>query len=96
MRPLEIAAPLRPIIRAASRQVGRTFLRQYHRRSARTVAQGSLEWHVALHCLRTQIEVAGWEATGDIAGKAGHPCLTNRTPFARKVTELTGVETALT
>jgi hypothetical protein len=59
------------------------------------VPERSLEWHVGLHCLRTQLEVAGWEAAGAIADKAGHPWLTNRAPFARKVSQLTGVEIVL-
>jgi aminoglycoside phosphotransferase (APT) family kinase protein len=93
--PLEMRALLRPVIQAASRRVGRNFLRQYRRRSAHTVPERSLEWHVGLHCLRTQLEVAGWEAAGAIADKAGHPWLTNRAPFARKVSQLTGVEIVL-
>ena len=93
--PLEMPAMLRPMIQAASRQVGRSFLRQYRRRSAHLVSRGAFDWHVGLHCLRTQIEVAEWEAAGTLADKAGHPWLTNRAPFARKVSELTGVEIAL-
>jgi aminoglycoside phosphotransferase (APT) family kinase protein len=92
--PLEAPAALRPLIRAVSRRVGRSFLRQYRRRSAHTVARASLDWHVGLHCLRTQIEVAGWEAAGNIGSKVGHPWLTNRAAFARRVSELTGVDVA--
>jgi hypothetical protein len=58
------------------------------------VAQASLDWHVGLHCLRTQIEVAGWVAAGSLGTKDGHPWLTNRTAFGQIVTRLTGVDVA--
>ena len=92
--PLEAPAALRPLIGVVSRRVGRSFLRQYRRRSPHTVAQASLDWHVGLHCLRTQVEVAGWVAAGDIGNKDGHPWLTNRAAFAQIVSELTGVDVA--
>jgi aminoglycoside phosphotransferase (APT) family kinase protein len=89
--PLDAPAMLRPVIRAASRLVGRSFLRKYRQISPGTFDDDSLNWHVALHCFRTLIEVAGWEAGGDLDRRAGHPWLTSRATFAHHVSQLTGV-----
>src|SRR5262249_39319819 len=89
--PLDLPGALRPPIHVASAIVARAYLRRYRHRARVPIADASLRWHVALHCLRALVEVAGWTQAGELGTHAGHPWLTTGGAFSRRLRGLTGI-----
>jgi aminoglycoside phosphotransferase (APT) family kinase protein len=92
--PLRVPGWQRPLLRLFGRRLARRFVRGYQRRTGTAVDPAELRWHQALVCLRALVEVAGWVHAGTAGARAGHPWLSSRPAFARRLTSLTGVHVA--
>jgi aminoglycoside phosphotransferase (APT) family kinase protein len=88
--PLAVPGLARPVIGAAGRWLARRFRRDYLAASGATLDEGSLRWHTAMLCLRSLVEVAGWEAAGEVDAHAGHPWLTLGPGMAARLASTTG------
>lgn len=74
--PLAAPAPARPVLGVAGRWLARSFRRRYLEASGAVLDERSMQWHTALLCLRSLVEVAGWVTAGRVDAHAGHPWLT--------------------
>jgi aminoglycoside phosphotransferase (APT) family kinase protein len=90
--PVDVPRPVRPVLRGAGRWLSRRFLSRYEHHSGVTIDSESLCWHQSVVCLRALAEVAEWAHTGMLEQRAGHPWLQSSSPFAARVSRLTGVE----
>jgi aminoglycoside phosphotransferase (APT) family kinase protein len=93
--PLDVPRPFRPLVRAAGRWVKRAFLREYEQQAGVPVDEAGLAWHTALHALRALVEVAAWDAAGEIGAHAGHPWLTIAPALSEELAAATDIRVAL-
>jgi aminoglycoside phosphotransferase (APT) family kinase protein len=76
--PLGGPAPVRAAIRAIGAQLSKRFLHTYETLTGRSVDRARLGWGRRCHALRALVEIATWEASGELAAHRGHPWLTMR------------------
>jgi hypothetical protein len=71
------------------------FLRRYRRLAPQadaSLADATLEWYTAVHCLRALVEVAEWVHAGTVDDRAGHPWLAMGPQMSVHLGTLVGVE----
>ena len=88
--PVSVPRALRPLVRAVGRRLADRFRRNYARRTATDIDPWSLRWNEGVVCLRTLVEVAGWDAEGGADERRGHPWLVSGPAFASRLSDLTG------
>lgn len=76
--PLGGPAPVRVATRAIGARLANRMLRTYERRTGRPVDATRLAWGRAAHAVRALVEVASWEARGQLDAHREHPWLTMR------------------
>jgi aminoglycoside phosphotransferase (APT) family kinase protein len=76
--PLGGPAPVRAATRTIGGRLARRFLRSYEQRTGRPVDAARLAWGRRAHALRALVEIATWEANGQLDAHRGHPWLTMR------------------
>jgi aminoglycoside phosphotransferase (APT) family kinase protein len=76
--PLGGPAPVRAATRAVGSRLAKRFLRSYEQRTGRPVDTDRLAWGRRAHALRALVEIATWEANGQLHAHRGHPWLTMR------------------
>jgi len=93
--PIAVARSLRGTVRAIARQGSQRFLRRYRRlapQAEASLADKTLEWYTAVHCLRALVEVAEWIRAGTVDTKTGHPWLVMAPQMAVHLGALVGEE----
>jgi len=88
--PLRVPGWQRPMVRMFGRVLARRFVSGYQRLTAVTAEPGELTWYKAVVCLRSLVQVAGWEHEGVTDAHAGHPWLVCGPAFASRLAALTG------
>ncbi len=76
--PLSGPAPVRATSRAIGSRLAKRFLHSYEQRTGRPVDTARLAWGRHAHALRALVELATWEANGQLDAHRGHPWLTMR------------------
>jgi aminoglycoside phosphotransferase (APT) family kinase protein len=76
--PLGGPAPVRATTRAIGSRLARRFLHSYEQRTGRPVDRARLAWGRRAHALRALVEIATWEANGQLDAHRGHPWLMMR------------------
>ncbi len=76
--PLGGPAPVRAIAHRVGRRLARRFLHTYSHVSGTPVDPERLAWGHTAHTLRALVEIATWQAAGQIHAHAGHPWLAMR------------------
>jgi aminoglycoside phosphotransferase (APT) family kinase protein len=79
--PLGGPAPVRAAARLIGRRLAKRFVRTYQRRAGYIIDGASLAWGQQAHALRALVEIAGWEAHGELDAHRGHPWLMLRPAF---------------
>lgn len=74
--PLGGPAPVRAATRAVGVRLANRFLRTYQDRTGNQIDPDRLAWGRQAHALRALVEIATWEANGELHTHAGHPWLT--------------------
>ncbi len=73
MTPLHAPRPLRPVVAAAARRIGKRFLATYCELSPHTIDADTLAWYHSLQASRVLLDIALWRADGTAGDHAGHP-----------------------
>jgi aminoglycoside phosphotransferase (APT) family kinase protein len=76
--PLGGPAPVRAATRAIGGRLAERFMRSYEQRSGRPVDTARIAWGRRAHALRALVEIATWEANGQLDAHRGHPWLMMR------------------
>jgi aminoglycoside phosphotransferase (APT) family kinase protein len=71
--PLGGPRPIRAIARGIGNRLARRFLRSYTSKSGTTIDPARLSWGGRVHALRALVELAHWEAAGELGARASHP-----------------------
>ncbi len=73
--PLDVPAPLAPVIRLAGRGLARRFLSTYQRLTGVEIDPDQFAWHTRLHALRALVEIDQWKSVNRADSPATHPFL---------------------
>jgi aminoglycoside phosphotransferase (APT) family kinase protein len=87
--PLVVPGPLRPLIGAAGRNLGRRFLRAYRTHSGAVVDTTLLDWYTTMHALRFALDLDTWQRAGTLDQHKGHP-VTALAPAIRMILDRRG------